>query len=90
MTSCIIDPVSWNDADLVIEGASQGQHLDIKSPSLDFRVGGKILSATSARKALNPHWAKELFDDLSATETQYHSRFKLENPDALLSRRRKF
>jgi hypothetical protein len=39
MTSCVIDPVSWNDADLVIEGASQGQHLDIKSPSLDFRVG---------------------------------------------------
>jgi hypothetical protein len=89
MTSCVIDPVSWNDADLVIEGASQGQHL-ISNPHPSIFVSEKILSATSARKALNPHWAKELFDDLSATETQYHSRFKLKNPDALLSRRRKF
>src|SRR4030095_879294 len=39
MTSRVVNPASWNDADPIVEGTSQGQHLNIKSPSFDLRVG---------------------------------------------------
>ena len=71
MTSWVIDPVSWNDADLVIEGASQGQHLDIKSPSLDFRVGEDSLchlGAESFESALgipNTRNGEKLYNEIT-------------------------
>src|SRR5215813_6157391 len=59
MTSRVVDPVSGNDADLIVESTSERQHLDIKSPSFDL-VSEKILSAASARKALKPHWVSQI------------------------------
>src|SRR5262245_12862726 len=53
MTSRVVDPVSWNDADLIVEATSQRQHLDIKPPSLDLRVGENSLRRFGA-KGLEP------------------------------------
>src|SRR4029453_17797033 len=49
MTSWVVNPASWNDADLIVEGTSQGQHLDIKSPSFDLRVGEDSLGHLGAK-----------------------------------------
>src|SRR5262249_469161 len=53
LTSRVVDPVSWNDADLIVESTSERQHLDIKSPSFDLRVGEDSLRRLSA-KGLEP------------------------------------
>src|SRR5262245_5235219 len=49
MTSRVVHPVSGNDADLIVESSSQRQHLDIKSPSFDLRVGEDFLRRFGAK-----------------------------------------
>src|SRR5262245_6821458 len=53
MTSGVVDPVSGNDADLIVESTSERQHLDIKSPSFDLCVGEDSLRCLGA-KGLEP------------------------------------
>src|SRR5262245_33075013 len=50
MTSRVVNQASWNNADLIVEGTSQGQHLDIKSPSFNLRVGEDSLRRFGAKR----------------------------------------
>src|SRR5262245_11658409 len=59
MTSRVVDPVSGNDADLIVESTSE-RHTSISNPHPSIFVSEKILSAASARKALKPHWVSQI------------------------------